>query len=527
MAVQKSFVRRYGCTSTQPGSASKKWNSEELRRCGAIDTAKQWSSNLQGEVHPVFANWVEANPELREELEQPLLLASRILETAGLPWLSDFLIDDIFDEAYPGQEPSCSFRSAVPRDSRAPRTIVRHHRAPWATSQLRDEWLESTRSQLRNEMARAITWQLDEEMFRARGWVGYTCRHPRGDLGLDELDAYETIEKFDRSCKDKRYRNMTILLTAEFPMRLAQLRRQGQEHGEEYLLTAFMTAVTILHELAHAIYWKDCRTLTGDSREPFYGADLEMELGDSFIASIFGGWIPIPVRDLATLREAFTFDDGLCWRQSLSWDFHRLRPKYRVHYSISVHHVAQLLTQERWSEDNSSNVEDLIRPRTLVRESSALNSVGVQLALTDTHHAAAAIADFHCTGEGWMWNRRPGARFRIPQYDGYLCPDLDLPIATDDVIKEARPREPAPAASTDDASSPRGEVQQTGTTKPSKQHDEEHGDRLSIRLSKTESEILSPDKAEISLDELKKRLSQLLGVSLYELEELFETAQCA
>ena len=72
---------------------------------------------------------------------------------------------------------------------------------------------------------------------------------------------------------------------------------------------------------------------------------------------------------------------------------------------------------------------------------SALKGVGICSEITvGTKHATAAIADFHCMGQGWMWNRRIGARFRIPQYDGHLCLDLDLPIATDDVIEEARPR---------------------------------------------------------------------------------------
>lgn len=97
-------------------------------------------------------------------------------------------------------------------------------------------------------MASAVTWQLDAEMYREKGWVGYTCRHPRSELPLDQLDQYEAIEWWDKGCEDPRWRNLSILLTAEFPARMAELRRQGREHSEVYLLTAFMTAVTILHE---------------------------------------------------------------------------------------------------------------------------------------------------------------------------------------------------------------------------------------------------------------------------------------
>lgn len=40
------------------------------------------------------------------------------------------------------------------------------------------------------------------------------------------------------------------------------------------------------------------------------------------------------------------------------------------------------------------------------------------------------------------------------------------------------------------------------------------------------TDMLSLDRCEISVDELKKRLSQLIGVSLGELEKLLETSQC-
>ena len=82
--------------------------------------------------------------------------------------------------------------------------------------------------------------------------------------------------------------------------------------------------------------WKDRRPLTRDLREPFYGADLEMELGDSFVASIFGGWIPAPIGGMERAVQGPLFEKGIAWRQALSWDHHRMRPKHRAHYSISV-----------------------------------------------------------------------------------------------------------------------------------------------------------------------------------------------
>ncbi|KAI1142313.1 hypothetical protein F5Y05DRAFT_221675 [Hypoxylon sp. FL0543] len=580
---------RHGRIPRQPGSIPKRWNKDELRKCGAIGTASPRDLDLQGEVHPVFANWVDADAELRKELEQPLLLASRLLEAAGLPWISDFLAHDIFAEDYPGRKPSsrCSFGYSTPgpRDGNegVPRTIVRHHQAPWASPEVKEEWNIAAEKQLRNEMASALTWELDADMFREQGWVGYTCRHPRCGLPLDQLDNYETIQWWDKGCEDDRWRNMSILMSTEFPKRLAELRRQEMERSEEYLLTAFMATVTILHELGHAVYWKDCRALTQDLREPFYGADLEMELGDSFVASIFGGWVPVPIKQFTQVRDGLDFSSGIAWRQSLSWDFHRLRPKHRAHYSIPVDFISRLFSEARWQEAHVDPLRNLIRPLTL---EPALKSAGICTEAAESYHATAAIPDFHCTGQGWRWNRLPGARFRIPQYDGYLCPDLDLPIATEDVIEEPRARPPLqPSPIITEATSPATTTTSAATSpswsssssvssyndeslpsspliqeiKPEmfpippridnvtininitekkqlpylrhdynpKEKDKKKAAPNFTRLAKEDPISTSPDRSEISLDELRNRLSRLLGVSFDEMERFFDASRCA
>ncbi|KAI1349650.1 hypothetical protein F5Y01DRAFT_327281 [Xylaria sp. FL0043] len=429
--VDETFHR----VTTQPGSTAKKWDREELIRCRAIETGTTTKTDLQGQVHPLFENWVDTKSKLRNELEQPILLASKILETVGLPWLSDFLIDDIFDENYPGRARGDS-STVIPAQEKnnTPHSIVRHHRIYGATREKKSKWKDSARNTLRNDLPKLIQWQLDEDIFRERGWNGYTCRHPRGNLPISSIDKYKTIEKFDNICPHKGSRNLTILITTEFPARLAELRRQGKARSEEYLLTAFMATVTILHELGHAIYWKDRRSLAWGLREPFYGADLEMELGDSFVAAIFGGWIPCPVRDVSRLREDFSFADGIAWRQALNWDHHRMRPKYRAHYSISVDYIAHLFTEADWSV-TVDKAADLVRPKFLTGNSMALRTVGLYSPLEESNrHATAAIADFHCHNDGWVWNRRPGAWFRIPQYDGCMYPELQLPRAGEEAI---------------------------------------------------------------------------------------------
>ncbi|KAI0441530.1 hypothetical protein F4803DRAFT_413481 [Xylaria telfairii] len=163
-----------------------------------------------------------------------------------------------------------------------------------------------------------------------------------------------------------------------------------------------------------------------------------MELGDSFIAAIFGGWIPVPVRELSRLRDDFSFADGVAWRQALNWDHHRMRPKYRAHYSIPIDYIARLFTEANWST-TPEGATALIRPQALAGDSIALRIVGLYTPLTRAgQHATAAIADFHCNGDGCVWNRRPGAWFRIPQYDGWMHPEIELPTAQEDASYEPR-----------------------------------------------------------------------------------------
>lgn len=272
-AVKETFHR----VATQPGSTAKKWDRDELIRCRAtgklmshsylyvacshrqflsktrVGTEIAMGANLRGRPHPIFTNWFGVKPELQEELWQPILLASKILVAAGLPWLSDFLIDDIFNEKYPGRERSAHPRPMfAPKEGTTPRSIVRHHRNPLVPRAKQRKWICSTREIIRKELPKLIQWQIDEDMFQQRGWNGYTCRHPKGELPLSEIDQYETIKEFDSLSLHEGSRNLTILVTAEYPARLAELRRQGKAQSEEYLITAFMTTVTILHEYVNS-----------------------------------------------------------------------------------------------------------------------------------------------------------------------------------------------------------------------------------------------------------------------------------
>ncbi|KAK0645659.1 hypothetical protein B0T16DRAFT_328262 [Cercophora newfieldiana] len=334
------------------GSVPKDWDPDELKYCGARGTSIHAPPSLEGDIHPIFSNWVipDTNGEaesLRRELRQPLLLASRILETVGLPWLSEFCIDDIFRRGYPGpndpQGPPSDHpdrQGDIPCAN--PEVIVRHHRAAWATPRLVRAWLSTTDWELRSNLPSYVQWQLNESMFSSFGWVGYTCRHQQArEMSAEDTplrDRPDAIMAADKEARERgaTSRFLTVLIMKEYVFRLCELRRLGRLGREEYLFTAFMAAVTVLHELGHVIYWRDFRALNRRMTEPFFGGDLEMELGDSFIASIFGGWVPVPIANENRFRLRGTFEEGIAWKEHLSWDYHKTRPRYRNHLSIPV-----------------------------------------------------------------------------------------------------------------------------------------------------------------------------------------------
>ena len=210
---------------------------------------------LEGTVHPVFQNWTTADAEFYEELRQPLLLASKILDTdVALEWISDFIIDDIFSRDYPGAQHPHAYNCIGIQQNPTPYSIARHHKASWASPETRKFWLDRASRNMSHGIAKSVTWQLDADMFLRKGWSGYTCRHRRNSssipIPLDELDSYATIEAEDRACREQglSQRHLTILLMAEYPVRLRELREKGDGSSEEYMFTAFMAAVTILHE---------------------------------------------------------------------------------------------------------------------------------------------------------------------------------------------------------------------------------------------------------------------------------------
>ncbi|KAK0659751.1 hypothetical protein QBC41DRAFT_286859 [Cercophora samala] len=426
-AVEKTH--KFGEESTAQ-SEGKDWDPVELELCGAIGTNITAPCDLNGEVHPIFRNWIPApstpsddgpsDEVLIPELYQSTILASRILEREALPWFSDFFIEDIFSPSYAG-----NLRPFHENDpDTTPLTIVRHHKARWATPAQRQHWCQLAAEKLRSdELTSRIRWGLDDSIVHTKQAYGYTPRYPHTPGEKHKVDFPDLITDYDELAKLRgaKGRTLTALLMRPFARRLHDLRVMGGKGREEYCRTAFMAAVTMLHELAHAVYWQDFRAMNRRLSEPFYGGDLEMELGDSLIASIFGGWRPVLVNWTAGWHFNPTFVDGIAWTQCLNWDYHRKRPLYRAHYAIRVDYIAALFTNRSWQ---TRSAKGLVRPSTL-RTVCVRRTELDQWVVDKRLHASAAISDFEEGEKCCKWRRPSATFFRVPVYvDEIFSDDL-------------------------------------------------------------------------------------------------------
>lgn len=295
-----------------------------------LDTNITSHPTLSNKIHPIFTNFAypKDDPSLLEALRPSLQLATLLLESAGLPWLSEFCISDIFSPSYPGRCP----------DLETPLVVVRHHNASWATPDLRTGWLKMTDKKLKEANPQEIVWRLDGEIFRARGWIGYTARQQdpsKKGIELVGLDTPAEVRRKDWEAwsQGRGGRCLSVLVMRQYAEHLRAL----ENGSEQWLWIAFMCAATLLHEIGHTMYWRDFRAFNRRMTEPYFGGDLEMELGDSFVASIFGGWVPVPIENRYCFKRCGgRFLGGLAWRQHLTWDWHRRRAKFRAHYSVRV-----------------------------------------------------------------------------------------------------------------------------------------------------------------------------------------------
>lgn len=232
--------------------------------------------DLTGPVHSFFARdrW-----EIADEDYQLLLpsmrLGTRLLEVA-MPYIASFLPSSIIFGS--PQDPSHAehARKVCPNVISLKKSL-----------QLND--LQEAELELQ-EIAKCVKWRLNERMHAKFNWNGITRIVDHGEQDFKELDENDIRESDAQCAQAGQVRRPLVIAIMDLllvPMRTHPIT------SEIRLKAQFMAAVTMVHEIGHAIFLQDYRSFNPPSGyEPYVGQYVDSELGRSFIAWIFNGFHP-------------------------------------------------------------------------------------------------------------------------------------------------------------------------------------------------------------------------------------------
>jgi hypothetical protein len=317
--------------------------------------------NLDGKLHKLFdrERWEVSDTEY-ELLKPSMRLSSNLLEV-GLPYITNFL-------------PSSKLYGHQTNDwesdeVKCPQVI------PFSDNPS-DKEISEAREELEN-IADSVRWQTNYEMYRdktfdARGqpleWMGIT-RLVDSELPW-EPTSYDDILEADEDSQDKclQRRPLIIGIMGEY----VNVLKTSQVGSEEHLRATFMAAITITHEVGHAIFHQDFRALNPPFlQEPWVGEECSAELGFSFISWIFNGYHP-----QARIEKTVDFSLSLYWDPRYT-KADNPRPLYKTRYSIPIEYAEKLLTQKFWNRWTGlrssnklayfSNVRDALKPITCAK----------------------------------------------------------------------------------------------------------------------------------------------------------------
>ncbi|PBP15537.1 hypothetical protein BUE80_DR013723 [Diplocarpon rosae] len=263
-------------------------------------------------------------------LKQSMLLASNLLR-AGLPFLMNY---------------APTYRAYdLLRDKQA---AIHASAAAYQIDQAGYGSLseDETLTELR-DIAQVIKWQLNHTIAEHQRWVGVTRLVTDDEYGprpwVDLL--VKDVEASDQELKSQGFarRFLIIGIMKEYVDALKKFPQDSQE----YLRATFLAAVTMTHEIAHAVWHQDYRSMENDYAgfEPYYDNHCVSELGLSFVAYIFGGYCPF-----TTDRGVPTdFSSALCWEKVATTDKADVDLLFRTDYSISTSYIELVLSQELWN----------------------------------------------------------------------------------------------------------------------------------------------------------------------------------
>lgn len=266
-------------------------------------------------MHELFQTWRNVEPEVLATLLPSMRLASNLIQV-GLPYIASFLPStkkDFWRKDKPDPWPS---------------TI------PLNPNPTQKEISEAERDL--KHLARDLTWHASDEIYPKWGYLGVTrlvdTEEPWEEIELDDVMASDKALK----SKGKQRRPLFIGIMKEYVTAL----EKSDLDSESNIRATFMAAITMAHEIGHAIFQNDFRAFN-TNREPYVGDDCEAEIGFSFIAWIFSGFHP------QSSPQDVEFTDTLYWEPQYTLSMGK-RPLYKTYYSLPIAYLEQVLSQDFW-----------------------------------------------------------------------------------------------------------------------------------------------------------------------------------
>lgn len=185
-------------------------------------------------------------------------------------------------------------------------------------------------------LAKDLTWHANDVMYPKWKYLGATRLAASDDPW--EAEDIGTILESDMALesKGKLRRPLTMGIMKEYVTAI----KSSDPTSERHIRAIFMAAITMAHEVGHAIFHNDFRSYNG-RREPYIGDDCEAEVGFSFIYWIFNGFSP------QFTPDDVEFKNTLYWSPQYTLSMGK-RPLDTAYYSIPISYLERLLSQEFW-----------------------------------------------------------------------------------------------------------------------------------------------------------------------------------
>ncbi|KAE9363440.1 hypothetical protein N431DRAFT_389312 [Stipitochalara longipes BDJ] len=308
----------------------KAWDIKELILAKALNTDSVRKPDLKNRLHNIFlpGRWQVTRDEY-EALLPSMRLASHLIEVS-MPYLSNFLPSDQLHQ------------NLTPKRRNADGTYS-GYTVQLKTNNISPMKLEETRKEL-DRICESVSWQVNYEMYRTLSWQGITRTVFDAPRPWAEITPEET-KRSDARLKHQGHarRKLTIGIMGEYVMAL----RQSAPGSEAHVRAVFLAAITMTHEIGHAVFQQHFRSLDRDPTqgyEPWVGKDCWAELGLAYIGWIFSGYNPMPCA-MGSVDHPWNFAAPLAWFKHFTVDEH---PLYETAYSIGVQFLGEILSTEFW-----------------------------------------------------------------------------------------------------------------------------------------------------------------------------------